>query len=145
MVKKRDFWMPFAPMIIEGRQDEYIKNPKRHHSPYMMMTFDAKENFRELIAAVHNADLTCRAQLLRPDQNPAMDAILQAFAARTGRGVILNTSFNLHGFPIVRTAADALHVFRNSGLQYLQVGDYLVSKSNSPVGLEQCEPVAASH
>ncbi len=57
-----------------------------------------------------------------------MYAILNAFAARTGRGVILNTSFNLHGFPIVRTAADALHVFRNSGLEYLQVGPYLVSK-----------------
>ena len=144
MVKKRDFWMPFAPMIIEERQAEYIQNPKHHRSPYMMMTFDAKDNFRDLIAAVHNADLTCRAQLLRPAQNPAMDAILQAFAARTGRGVILNTSFNLHGFPIVRTAADALHVFRNSGLQHLQVGDYLVSKSDAHDSLEQREPAAAS-
>jgi carbamoyltransferase len=128
MVKKRDFWMPFAPMIMDDRQDEYLRNPKRLPSPYMMMTFDTRENFREMIAAVHNADLTCRAQLLRPEQNRDMYAILNAFAARSGRGVILNTSFNLHGFPIVRTAADALHVFRNSGLEYLQVGPYLVSK-----------------
>ncbi len=128
MVKKRDFWMPFAPMVMQSRQEEYLQNPKRLPSPFMMMTFDSKPNFRELIAAVHNADLTCRAQILGPEQNPEMHAILEAFAAQTGRGVILNTSFNLHGFPIVRTAADALHVFKNSGLEYLQVGPYLVSK-----------------
>ncbi len=64
MVKKRDFWMPFAPMVKEERQHDYIQNPKNLHSPFMMMTFDTKENFRDLIAAVHNADLTCRAQIL---------------------------------------------------------------------------------
>ena len=94
----------------------------------MMMTFDTRENFRELIAAVHNADLTCRAQILARDHNPAMHDILNAFERRTGGGVIFNTSFNLHGYPIVRTAAEALAVLRNSGLEYLQVGDYLVSK-----------------
>lgn len=128
MVKKRDFWMPFAPMVLEERQHEYLQNPKNLHSPYMMMTFDTRENFRDLIAAVHNADLTCRAQILRPEQNPEMHAICKAFEQRTGRGVILNTSFNLHGFPIVRTAADALHVFRESGLEYLNVGSYIVRK-----------------
>src|SRR6185436_4226646 len=55
MVKKRDFWMPFAPMVMAERQDDYLKNPKRLRSPYMMQTFDTRENFRELIAAVHNA------------------------------------------------------------------------------------------
>lgn len=133
MVKKRDFWMPFAPMVMASRQEEYLQNPKRLISPYMMMTFDTRDNFRDMIAAVHNADLTCRAQILERDQNPPMHDILQAFAERTGRGVILNTSFNLHGWPIVRTAADALHVFRSSGLECLQVGSFLVSKSNGKV------------
>jgi carbamoyltransferase len=132
MVKKRDFWMPFAPLVMASRQDEYVHNPKNLPSPYMMMTFDSKSNFRELIAAVHNADLTCRAQILEPEQNLQMHRIVEAFAQKTGRGVILNTSFNLHGYPIVRTAEDALHVFRNSGLQYLQVGSYLVSKFAEP-------------
>lgn len=129
MVKKRDFWMPFAPMMLANRHGEYVQNPKGLRSPYMMMTFDTHDNFREMIAAVHNADLTCRAQILEPHHNPEMHDILKAFEATTGRGVILNTSFNLHGFPIVRTAAEALHVLKNSGLPYLQVGDYLVSKS----------------
>ena len=128
MVKKRDFWMPFAPMVMEERQHDYLVNPKNLHSPYMMMTFDTKENFRELIAAVHNADLTCRAQLLNQSQNPELYEILKAFEKRTGRGVLLNTSFNLHGWPIVRTPRDAIAVLRDSGLKYLQVGNYLVHK-----------------
>jgi carbamoyltransferase len=134
MVKKRDFWMPFAPMIMANRQHEYLQNPKNLRSPFMMMTFDSKENFRDLIAAVHNADLTCRAQIIEEQQNPDMYRILAAFAQNSGRGVILNTSFNLHGYPIVRTAEDALHVFANSGLEYLQVGNYLVSKSPDRFG-----------
>ena len=128
MVKKRDFWMPFAPMVREERQHEYLVNPKGLRSPYMMMTFDTKENFRDLIAAVHNADLTCRAQILSKEQNPEMYDILQAFEEKTGRAVVLNTSFNLHGFPIVRTAEDALHVLKESGLEHLQVGSWLVHK-----------------
>jgi carbamoyltransferase len=128
MVKKRDFWMPFAPLALESKADAWIKNPKKLASPYMMMTFDSRENFRDMIAAVHNADLTCRMQLLRPEQNREMAAILEAFEAKTGRQVVLNTSFNLHGFPIVRHTKDALHVFRNSGLEKLQAGPFLVSK-----------------
>ena len=130
MVKKRDFWMPFAPMVLEDRQSDYLLNPKGLRSPFMMMTFDTKEeSFRDLIAAVHNADLTCRAQILERQQNEPLHDILCSFAEKTGRGVVLNTSFNLHGFPIVHTAADAIHVLRNSGLEYLQAGDWLVYKT----------------
>ena len=130
MVKKRDFWMPFAPMMKKDRQHDYIENPKNLNSPYMMMTFDTKPNFKELIAAVHNADLTCRAQLIEESHNEDMYKILQAFEKRTGRAVILNTSFNLHGFPIVRTAQEALYVLENSGLEYLQVGPWIVHKGS---------------
>jgi carbamoyltransferase len=129
MVKKRDFWMPFAPMVMEHRQHDYLRNPKNLRSPYMMMTFDTKENFRDLIAAVHGADLTCRAQIVNREHNPEVHDILTAFERRTGRGVVLNTSFNLHGYPIVRTAQDALFVLQNSGLEHMQVGNFLVHKS----------------
>lgn len=128
MVKMRDFWMPFAPMVLAERQDEYLQNPKGLRSPFMMMTFDSRENFADFVAAVHNADLTCRPQILEERQNPEMYAILKAFEARTGRGVVLNTSFNLHGFPIVRSANDAIDVLARSGLRHLQVGPYLVHK-----------------
>ncbi|MEM9194568.1 MAG: carbamoyltransferase C-terminal domain-containing protein [Myxococcota bacterium] len=129
MVKKRDFWMPFAPMMMAEHHEEYVQNPKGLRSPYMMMTFDTRENFRDLIAAVHNADLTCRAQLLTSDQNPEMHSILSKWRETTGSAVILNTSFNLHGFPIVRTAKEAIDVVQASGLEHLQVGEYLVHKT----------------
>ncbi len=129
MVKKRDFWMPFAPMMMAEHADEYIHNEKGNESPYMMMTFDSRDNFRDLIAAIHNADLTCRAQLLREEQNPAMYGIIDAFRKKTGRKVVLNTSFNLHGFPICRDAKDALHVLKESGLNYLIAGPFLVKKT----------------
>ena len=129
MVKKRDFWMPFAPVVSAADADRYLVNPKGLRSPYMMQTFDSRANFTEFIAAVHNADLTCRAQIVPRGHNAGYEALLREFEARTGRGVLLNTSFNLHGFPIVRTAAEAVDVFERSGLRWLQVGPYLVRKS----------------
>lgn len=128
MVKKRDFWMPFAPMMKKEESDRYIKNPKKVDSPYMMMTFDTHDNFKELIAAVHNADLTCRAQLLQREQNAPMYDIIDEFQKITGKAVVLNTSFNLHGYPIARTAEEAMYIFHNSGLEFMQVGQYLVKK-----------------
>jgi carbamoyltransferase len=130
MVKKRDFWMPFAPMVLAERQHEYLVNPKNLRSPYMMMTFDTTDKVGEMIAAAHGADLTCRPQILERDRNPDMYEILKRFEAITGRGVVLNTSFNLHGYPIVRTAAEAVDVLKSSGLEHLQVGPYLVSKGS---------------
>ncbi|MFQ5411887.1 MAG: carbamoyltransferase C-terminal domain-containing protein, partial [Phycisphaerae bacterium] len=70
MVKKRDFWMPFAPVVRRERMNDYFVNPKNFRSPYMMLTFDSKDNFREFIAAVHNADLTARPQVIEKDHNP---------------------------------------------------------------------------
>lgn len=128
MVKKRDFWMPFAPVCRRANVPKYFVNPKNFASPYMMLTFDTRENFREFIAAVHNADLTARAQILEESHSPDYDRILRVFEQLTGRGVVLNTSFNLHGYPIVLGPKEALHVFDNSGLTYLAVGDYLVQK-----------------
>ncbi len=128
MVKKRDFWMPFAPVVRRENVAKYFINPKNFASPYMMLTFDTRENFREFIAAVHNADLTARAQILEESHNPGYYRILKHFEEITGRGVLLNTSFNLHGYPIVLGPRDALHVFDNSGLTYLTVGPYLVHK-----------------
>lgn len=128
MVKKRDFWMPFAPVMLVKNQTRYIQNPKNLPSPYMMMTFDTTENRHEMMAAVHQADLTCRAQLLREGDNPELEEILKAFERKTDRCVLLNTSFNLHGFPIVNTPEEAIHVLVHSELRYLQVGHYLISK-----------------
>ena len=128
MIKKRDFWMPFAPVVLRRRADAYFRNPKGLASPYMMNTFDSTEKRGEFMAAVHNADLTARPQLLEEGQNPEYEAILERFGERTGRHVLLNTSFNLHGSPIVCSAREAMEVLLGSGLEHLVLGPLLVSK-----------------
>ena len=94
----------------------------------MMNTFDSTGKRDEFMAAVHNADLTARPQLLEPGQNQPYEDILLRFRDITGRSVLLNTSFNLHGYPIVGSAADAVHVLNNSGLNHLILGPFLASK-----------------
>ena len=132
MIKKRDFWMPFAPVVRRRDAAAYFRNPKDLPSPYMMNTFDSTEKRSDFMAAVHNADLTARPQLLEDGQNPGYEAILERFAARTGRHVLLNTSFNLHGEPVVCGAADAVRVLLTSGLRHLILGHLLVSKRGAP-------------
>ena len=128
MIKKRDFWMPFAPVVLRRRADAYFPNPKGLASPYMMNTFDSTARCDQFMAAVHNADLTARPQLVEEGQNPPYEAILERFGERTGRHVLLNTSFNLHGSPIVCSAADAVEVLLDSGLERLVLGPLLLTK-----------------
>jgi carbamoyltransferase len=128
MIKKRDFWMPFAPVVLRRHAAAYFANPKSLPSPYMMNTFDSTDQRQDFMAAVHNADLTARPQLVEDGQNPGYEAILERFGERTGRHVLLNTSFNLHGSPIVCCAADAMGVLLDSGLQRLILGPLLVTK-----------------
>jgi carbamoyltransferase len=129
LVKRRDFWMPFAPAILASRQHDYLDNPKQLASPYMMMAFNTQPRAaNDMIAALHPADLTCRAQIVPDDADTGLARILTAYQQRTGQAVLLNTSLNLHGQPIVRSAAEAMAVFAGSQLQYLQLGSYLVCK-----------------
>ncbi len=129
MIKRRDFWMPFAPTILAERETEYLDNPRRRPSPYMMLAFptEAKRQ-HDLVAAVHPGDGTARAQILEQAWNPAYHRLIRAFESRTGIGAVLNTSFNLHGEPIVGSAVDALDTFERSGLQHLALGRFLISK-----------------
>ena len=129
MVKNRDFWMPFAPAMLEERAEDYLVNPKHVFAPYMTLSFDTTDRVDELRAAVHPYDVTARPQVVRREWNPEFHHLLWEFERLTGRGVILNTSFNLHGFPIVMTAGDALEVFDKSGLQYLALDNRMICKS----------------
>lgn len=132
MIKSRDFWMPFAPAILAEDADKYLDNPKRIPSPHMIMAFDTTERVHEMRAAVHPYDLTARPQVVEAKHNPDYHRLLSRFREQTGRAVVLNTSFNLHGLPIVNSATDAVEVLKRSGLTHLALGQYLVSK---PSGL----------
>ncbi|QQG47073.1 MAG: carbamoyltransferase [Candidatus Woesebacteria bacterium] len=131
-IKGRDFWMPFAPTILWERMQDYIINPKKIESPYMMMGFVTTELAKkELTAALHQYDFTARPQLLKQEANPKYYKIIKEFEKITGIGGILNTSFNLHGFPIVLGPVEAINTFENSGLEHLALEDYLISKKIS--------------
>lgn len=128
MIKSRDFWMPFAPTILDDCADEYLENWEP--SPYMAIGFATKKECRHKLAAcIHPYDFSCRPQILTRESNPDYYRLIEWFRDDTGIGAILNTSFNLHGYPIVETPADALNVLKNSELRYLAIGNYLVSKN----------------
>ncbi|TDA32742.1 MAG: hypothetical protein DSO02_05025, partial [Hadesarchaea archaeon] len=128
-IKQRDFWMPFAPTILSERQHDYLVNPKRIEAPYMVLAFRTTPlAWKELKAAIHPYDKTCRPQVLEKEWNESYYRLIKEFEKITGIGGVLNTSFNLHGEPIVCSPDDAIRTFLNSGLQYLALEDYLLSK-----------------
>ncbi|HUB23782.1 MAG TPA: carbamoyltransferase C-terminal domain-containing protein [Tepidisphaeraceae bacterium] len=126
-IKYRDFWMPFAASILEEDADRYIKD--RRGWPYYMIeafqTTPAAE--KEIIAGMHPMDNTVRPQIVN-QLNPAYGQIIREFKKLTGVGGILNTSFNLHGFPIVGSPEIALDTLVKSQLDALLLGPFLVTK-----------------
>ncbi len=134
MIKNRDFWMPFAPAMLAERSDEYVKNPKGMDASYMIMTFDTTDKVDDFPAGVQPYDRSARPQFVHKEHNPSFHRVISRFAERTGRAVVLNTSFNLHGFPIVCTAEDAVDVLERSGLENLAVANYMIRKTRSISG-----------
>lgn len=124
-IKQRDFWMPFAPAVLEEDQKRYFK--KAGFVPYMIEAFDTKEEAKEIIAGLHPYDLTARPQTVN-NWNPGWQAIIREFKKLTGVGGILNTSFNLHGYPLVGNLETALWTFKNSELDALCLEDWLIEK-----------------
>jgi len=130
MIKSRDFWMPFAPIVLDRYVDRYLLNPKKIHSPHMTIGFDTTpEGFDAMVAACHPADKTARAQILMKDSNPRLYSLIDEFEKISGRGAVLNTSFNLHGYPIVNTPQEAFDVFTRSGLDGLLLNNHLIMKN----------------
>jgi carbamoyltransferase len=124
-IKQRDFWMPFAPSVLEERAADYFIKIKP--ARYMIEAFDTTERADEITAGLHPYDRTGRPQMVN-EWNPSYRKILQAFQGITGVGGVLNTSFNIHGYPIVGTPEIALATLENSGLDGLAAGNWLVLK-----------------
>jgi carbamoyltransferase len=129
MIKCRDFWMPFAPSVLAERSEKYFYKPKPVEAPYMILTLDSRPEKRDaMAAAIHPYDATGRPQEVYESWNPDYHRLISHFEQMTGESIILNTSFNLHGEPVVCSPEDALRVFDISGLEHLAVGDFLLSK-----------------
>jgi carbamoyltransferase len=129
MIKNRDFWMPFAPTVLREREADYLVNPKGLASPHMMLAVPTNPKRRDdIVAAIHSHDATARAHILDEAANPAYHRVIREFEGRTGIGAVLNTSFNLHGEPLVCSADDAVDTFERSGLPHLALDRFLISK-----------------
>jgi carbamoyltransferase len=129
MIKMRDFWMPFAPSIKSESAARYFDGAKG--IDYSFMTFAApvrSDAFDEIIAGSHPKDRTIRPQVVTRTANPDYHAVIGHFERLTGRGAVLNTSFNLHGEPIVATSPDAIRVMAASDIQHLALNGHLLSK-----------------
>jgi len=125
-VKFREGWRPFAPSVLMERGAEYFEDFRP--TPYMILTFWANKAKAHEIPAVVHVDGSCRVQSVVRAVNPRYYDLIEHFGRLTGVPVVMNTSFNLKGDPIVCTPKDAVQTFYTSGLDDLVIGDFVVSK-----------------
>jgi carbamoyltransferase len=129
MVKKRESYRPFAPSVLEERLHDFFEAPAGQRAfPFMIFILKVREKARSLLGAVTHVDGTARVQTVSQNDNPRYHALISAFERRTGVPVLLNTSLNNHAEPIVDSVEDAIVCFLTTGIDYLVLGDFLVSK-----------------
>jgi carbamoyltransferase len=127
-VKFREAFRPFAPSVPEERLSEFFYGTLP--SPFMTQVYRVREEKRPLLRAVTHIDGTARVQTVRRDFNPKFWSLLQAFEVRAGVPVLLNTSFNTKGEPIVNTPEEAVRCFLNADLDLLVIGRWLARKTS---------------
>ena len=127
-IKKREFWMPYCPSVLEERADDYFKADKGYRARYMSMAFPTLAKAQDDIpACMHVYDRTIRPQVVEKDWNPGYHRLINAFEQETGVGAVLNTSFNLTGYPVVCFPQDALNVFVQSDLDAVALENFYVT------------------
>ena len=125
---RRTEFMPFAPISLWEDAEEYfdVREGEKHACEFMTLVVDCTDRMRANCAAAVHVDGTARPQLVRRDVNPGMHAILEEYKRLTGLGVVINTSFNMHEEPIVRSPEEAISAFQQSHLDCLVLGPFLV-------------------
>jgi len=125
-VKFRQAFRPFAPIVLAERSAEIFEGDEE--SPFMLLAKRVRPEWRDKIPAIVHVDGTARVQTIRENQNERLYRLLKEFDALTGVPVLINTSFNVKGEPIVETPEDALACFLSTGMDYLALHDMLISK-----------------
>lgn len=125
-VKFREMWRPFCPSVIEEKANEYFDI----HCPsqFMIIAADAKDGVEELLPSVVHADNTVRPQEVSKETNPRYWEMIYEFGNLTGHPVVLNTSFNVKGEPIICNPTEAVECLLKTDLDFLAIGDFLVWK-----------------
>ena len=129
-VKFREPFRPFAPSVVAEAADKYFEIPAAAAAPsrFMLSTGPVREAARETLGAVTHVDGTARVQVVDADTSPAYHRLISQFGARTGVPVVLNTSFNLKGEPVVSSPVDAMASFVRSGLDILYIDGLRVER-----------------
>lgn len=129
VLKKRVWYQPFCPSILscDAASLLYLDGQNIRNNRFMTTAFKVREEHRKLMEGVTNIDGTCRPHFVG-DENPVYKDLLLNVKQELGRGVILNTSFNIHGEPVVCTPDDALDMFNRTQIRYLFLGNFLVEK-----------------
>ena len=125
-VKFREDFRPLAPSMLAEAAADYIEHA--NPCPFMTMTFTVREDKRSIIPAVTHVDGTCRAQTVTAAGNPKYYRLIKRFGELTGVPVVLNTSLNVKGDPVAMKPEDAIGTFFATGLDYLAIGDFVVTK-----------------
>src|SRR6266545_3103176 len=126
-VKHRQAFRPFAPIVLAERMKEIFEGEE--DSPFMLIAKPVRPEWREKIPAIVHVDGTARIQTVREDTNPILYHLLKEFEALTGVPVLINTSFNIKGEPIVETPEDAVNCFLTTGIDNLVMHNMIVSKN----------------
>jgi carbamoyltransferase len=125
-VKFREWWRPFAPSMLAETAADYVESAT--DSPFMILTAQVKQEKRSVIPAVTHVDGSARPQTVERDVNPLYWRLICEFGRLTGVPVVMNTSFNLRGEPIVCSPTDGIRTFFSSGMDALAIGSFLVEK-----------------
>ena len=125
-IKFRERWRPFCPSMLDRVAPKMFKID--HPAPFMTFTFEVEEEWKTRVPEVVHEDGTARAQALKKEFNPRYYELMEEMEKLTGNGVVLNTSLNRRGEPMICSPADALNMFFGSDLQYLIMEDVLVKK-----------------
>ena len=125
-VKHREYWRPFAGIILEEHLTDYFNED--YNSPYMLYSLTVKDGRKKELGAITHKDGTCRIQTVNKKINDKVTTLLNKFKEVSGIPAILNTSFNDNGEPIVESPEDAICSFQNMDIDYLVIGNFLVKK-----------------
>ena len=126
-VKHRQAFRPFAPIVLAERVNDVFEATS--DSPYMLLAMRVRPEWRDKIPAIVHVDGTARVQTVRREENERLYQLLKEFDALTGVPVLLNTSFNVKGEPIVETPDDAMECFLTTGIDYLIMHDLIIQKN----------------
>jgi carbamoyltransferase len=128
MVKMREAFRPFAPAVSLEQVHLWFDLPPMTELPYMITNVDVREEYRAQLPAITHVNGSARIQTVSAKDNPQFHALLQAVGSTTGREMLLNTSFNVKGQPIVNTPREALQTFLGTGIDFLFLENILVSR-----------------